>query len=162
MKNNLNTKILWAAGCILLGVVFAAFLGNFISYEKILDTNNTEAKENKTLSAAVIETLPGGKTISKYFYYLRDLNQKPKISAEAYLVGDLNTGEVILSKNQDKSFPIASVSKLMTALVASEINQKEETATKVTRTALATYGSNGNFRTGEIIKIKDLLYPLLL
>jgi len=76
-------------------------------------------------------------------------------------VGDLNTGEVILAKNQDEKFPIASVSKLMTALVAKEIASPLET-TQITKRAIATYGKNGGFKAGEIIKVNDLIYPLLL
>ena len=100
-------------------------------------------------------------TASQYFYINKDPNIQPKISAKAYLVGDLNTGEVILSKNQDQKFPIASVSKLMTALVAKEISTTEET-TQITKVALTTEGKNGELKIGQKLKITDLLYPLLL
>ncbi len=98
---------------------------------------------------------------SKYFYVNKNLNEQLKVSALAYLVGDLNTGEVILSKNQEEKHPIASISKLMTALVAKEIANPTETA-KVSKTALATNGTNGELRLGEKMKISELLYPLLL
>jgi D-alanyl-D-alanine carboxypeptidase len=97
----------------------------------------------------------------KYSYFIRDLELKPKISAESFIVGDLDTGEIILLKNQDNTYPIASLSKLMTALVATELNGKDETA-KVSRGALATEGRNGNFWAGEEIKVSDILYPLLM
>jgi D-alanyl-D-alanine carboxypeptidase/poly-gamma-glutamate capsule biosynthesis protein CapA/YwtB (metallophosphatase superfamily) len=100
----------------------------------------------------------------KYFYFNRasqESMKKLKISAESYIVGDLNTGEIILAKNAEKKLPIASVSKLMTALVTSEIKEDTDIA-KVSKTALATYGENGNFKLGEKIKTGDLLYPLLL
>ena len=101
------------------------------------------------------------KTKSQYFYVNKDTNGQPKVSAQSFLVGDLNTGEVILAKNQDKKFPIASVSKLMTALVAKEITNPNDIA-QVSKTALATYGKNGELKLGEKIKIADLIYPLLL
>jgi poly-gamma-glutamate synthesis protein (capsule biosynthesis protein) len=97
----------------------------------------------------------------QYFYVNKDINGQPKVSAVAYLVGDLNTGEVILAKNQDQKFPIASITKLMTALVTEEINAPGDTTT-IGKTALATEGQNGELKLGEKIKIADLIYPLLL
>ena len=99
-------------------------------------------------------------TAPQYFYVNKTSGQ-PSVSAKAFLVGDLNTGEVILAKNQDQKFPIASVSKLMTALVASELQNPGDTA-QVSRAALATEGKNGELHLGQKITILDLLYPLLL
>ncbi len=98
---------------------------------------------------------------SQYFYVNKDTNGAPNISAKAFLIGDLNTGEVIISKNQDQKFPIASVSKLMTALVANLIMTPDDTAI-VGKTALTTAGTNGELKLGQKIKTSDLLYPLLL
>lgn len=103
----------------------------------------------------------GAENAPNYFYVNKDTSPELKVSAASYLVGDLNTGEVILSKNQDEKFPIASISKLMTALVAAEIASPDDTA-QVSKTALATYGKNGELKLGQKIKISDLLYPLLL
>ncbi|MDQ3076014.1 MAG: CapA family protein [bacterium] len=100
----------------------------------------------------------------KYFYFNKSAKEsikRIKISAESYIVGDLNTGEIILAKNAEKQFPIASVSKLMTAVVTDEIGKKEDIA-KVSKRALATYGENGNFRVGEKIATSELVYPLLM
>lgn len=119
--------------------------------------------------AAIIQLIPADNaTVAakeeskpKYYYTAKQVADLPKITAEAFLVGDLNTGEVILSKNQDSKFPIASTSKLMTALVAKTLSAPNET-TVITQKALATEGKNGGLRAGERIKVTDLLYPLLL
>ncbi len=95
------------------------------------------------------------------YYINRDFDNTLEVSAEAYLVGDLHTGEVIISKNGNVAYPIASVSKLMTALVAENLPTEEKTAV-VSKNALSTYGQNGNLRAGEKIALGDLLYPLLL
>ncbi|TSC77684.1 MAG: poly-gamma-glutamate synthesis protein (capsule biosynthesis protein) [Parcubacteria group bacterium Gr01-1014_24] len=97
----------------------------------------------------------------QYFYSNKDVNRQLQVSAQAYLVGDLNTGEIILSKNQDQKFPIASISKLMTALVASEITKSDDLA-KISKKAINTPGKNGNLTIGGKIKIMDLVYSLLL
>src|SRR3989344_5157800 len=45
----------------------------------------------------------------------------PPIGAKAFLVTDLSSGETILEKRAEEKFPIASLTKLMTAVVAHEV-----------------------------------------
>lgn len=85
----------------------------------------------------------------------------PQVSSKAYLVADLNTGEIIASENRDVVYPIASLSKLMTALVSLEtVNQYSEAL--VSWSAVSTYGKQGGLLSGERVAVGDLLYPLLL
>lgn len=93
-------------------------------------------------------------------YHLKDKNLLPHTGALAYVVGDADTGEIIIEKNSDTVSPIASVTKLMTALTSLE-NLDQSDITKVSRRAAETLGHSG-LSTGENIKISDLLYPLLL
>ncbi len=147
--------ILWTAFSIIIGIFVAS------SLLSILTTGNIFQSKNNT--ASVVQLIPAelSATKAQYFYVNKDINGGPKISAKAYLVGDLNTGEVILSKNQDQKFPLASVSKLMTALVATEVTNVDDIV-QVSKKALSTNGTNGELRLGEKIKTADLLYPLLL
>lgn len=149
MKKFLNIKILWAIFSVVVGISLAHATFSFL-----------DEKEIKNNQASVVQLVAPEKK-SQYFYVNKDTNGGPKVSAKAFLVGDLNTGEVILAKNQDQQFPIASISKLMTALVAKTIATENE-ITQVNKQALATHGTNGELRLGEKIKILDLLYPLLL
>ncbi len=57
----------------------------------------------------------------------RYLNQ-PSVSARAALVMDANTGEVLYSKNTNAALPIASITKLMTAVVTADahLNMSED------------------------------------
>src|SRR3989344_5936069 len=148
----------WGVFSVLVGVVIVAGTPSLLKYAH-LPTHS----ENKNNIATAIHVAPGSKDSEKeqYFYVNKDLTGEPRVSAKAYLVGDLNTGEVLISKNQDKGFPIASTSKIMTALVAKEIGTEEQVGT-ISKSALATYGTNGEFRLGEKIKTLDLVYPLLL
>ncbi len=95
------------------------------------------------------------------YLYVNKKSEDLKIGATAYLVGDLNTGEIILSKNKDERLPIASISKLMTALIANLLSNPDDIA-QVSKKALNTKGTNGELKLGEKIKTSDLLYPLLL
>jgi serine-type D-Ala-D-Ala carboxypeptidase (penicillin-binding protein 5/6) len=93
---------------------------------------------------------------------LYNVKGKPAyINGDAYLVGDVDTGEIILAKESEEVYPIASVSKLTTALVAIDHFTSKQEVT-VTKSALATYGPSGGLRVGEKVKALDLLYPLLL
>lgn len=93
-------------------------------------------------------------------YVSSDGTIKPNVSAEAYIVADVETGEIILQKNKDKAFAIASTSKLMTAVVSVETQNQFEYAT-VSKTAVNTYGFSG-YVPGEKIELSNLLNPLLL
>ena len=54
--------------------------------------------------------------------------KKPSLSAEGYLAADIQTGEIILEKNKSKQFPMASITKLMTALVSLETIDQSQVA----------------------------------
>lgn len=84
------------------------------------------------------------------------------ISAEAYLVKNLDTGQVYSSYNNRRVFPIASLSKLVTAVIATE-NIPANTKITITQEMLDSgYGEAGNLKVGEIFTVSELLYPLLL
>ncbi len=84
------------------------------------------------------------------------------ISAEAYLVKNLDTGQVYSSYNNRRVFPIASLSKLVTAVVAMK-NIPANTKITITQEMLDSgYGEAGKMSAGEIFTVPELLYPLLL
>jgi D-alanyl-D-alanine carboxypeptidase len=68
---------------------------------------------------------------------------------------------VIIEKNSDTVYPIASISKLMTAVVARELMDMQTVAI-VSRDASRTYGAQGGLALGEKIRLRDLLFPLLM
>jgi D-alanyl-D-alanine carboxypeptidase/poly-gamma-glutamate capsule biosynthesis protein CapA/YwtB (metallophosphatase superfamily) len=148
-------KIFW--GIFTIAVLFTSgfFLKDKI-YQRVFSFDDIKADLGATPLSQVEE--------QKYFYFNKDpisLKKNLKVSSASYLVGDLDTGEIILKKNEGELLPIASVSKLMTALVSGEL-VKEDDVANVSKSAVATYGGNGNLYAGEKIKTRDLLYPLLL
>jgi D-alanyl-D-alanine carboxypeptidase len=94
-------------------------------------------------------------------YRISDKAPVPYLTAKAYLVGDIESGDIILSRNENKVMPIASISKLMTAIVGDEV-MGLSTELKVTSEALETYGKQGRLRNGEVYTVSEMLYPLLL
>ena len=83
----------------------------------------------------------------------------PPLAAEAYLVADLDTGDVYAEKNAGEQRPIASVTKLMTALVANELISFEQS---IPVENVALKAASGNATTTERFLVGDLLFPLLL
>jgi poly-gamma-glutamate synthesis protein (capsule biosynthesis protein) len=164
---SLNSKVKSASrliSVVLIGIFFASLGFLFVKnnqYQKI-------AQENQKMESATVtfaNTLAPTTITSSNSYFAKDGtdigNKKPRVSAQAYLVGDLDTGQTILEKNQDEKFPIASVSKLMTALIMEETDSKDDTVTISTQ-ALATEGKNGNLHVNQKLTVGNILYPLLL
>ena len=84
-------------------------------------------------------------------------DQFPQVSleAKAAYVYDLRTGEVLFSKNEDKRLPLASLTKIMSALVARDISP-DYGIVAVGEEALENDGDSGLFRD-EKWALKDLL-----
>ena len=79
----------------------------------------------------------------------------------SYIVMDYNTGKVFESKNKDLIRSVASISKVMTAIVAIE-NSSLDTYVEVNDDILKAYGSSIYLQIGEIVSLEDLLYGLML
>ncbi len=86
----------------------------------------------------------------------------PEMSAESYAVVDAVTGEVLFSENADKRLPIASITKMMTALVVVESVSDLSATVTVDAESCGIEGSSVNLFKGERISVSDLLYALML
>jgi D-alanyl-D-alanine endopeptidase (penicillin-binding protein 7) len=86
----------------------------------------------------------------------------PKTSAKAFIVADINTGTVYAEKAADAIYPIASVSKLLTALVANETIHFDRTLTVNGDDRAQTDGTPGSIFKGDTFTVGELLYPLLM
>ncbi|MEX2514658.1 MAG: L,D-transpeptidase family protein [Candidatus Paceibacterota bacterium] len=85
----------------------------------------------------------------------------PPVSAQAYIIADIDTGEVIAHKRSRRSLAIASITKLMTAVVARENNRSSDPV-YISPNAAATYGNSGGLSAGEAFGLSTLYLPLLL
>ncbi|MEK7142444.1 MAG: L,D-transpeptidase family protein [Patescibacteria group bacterium] len=93
---------------------------------------------------------------------LNDNPQKPTLSSKNYLVADINTGDIILSKDESKQLPIASITKLVTALISLETIDQAKTIF-VPKDATTRNGTGKkDLSEGEVISTGSLIYPLLL
>ncbi|RJQ36919.1 D-alanyl-D-alanine carboxypeptidase [Candidatus Microgenomates bacterium] len=86
--------------------------------------------------------------------------KEPIISAKSALIYDLRTNEALFSKNIDERLPMASLTKVMTAIIALE-NKKDDDKYIVSKNALVGENSMG-LSSGERLTLEDLLYGLIL
>ena len=89
-----------------------------------------------------------------------DLPAKPSIKASALYLIDLKSGRVLLEKNATRRLPPASLTKIMTALVALEAASLQEVV-KIDRRALVHHSAH-KFRPGEEFLLRDLLTAMLV
>jgi serine-type D-Ala-D-Ala carboxypeptidase (penicillin-binding protein 5/6) len=85
----------------------------------------------------------------------------PSVDARAYLVEDGRNGDVLLAHNEARQVPIASLTKMMTVLLALERAQLTDEVT-VTPHAAAVGESSVNLRAGERLTVRDLVEACLI
>lgn len=85
----------------------------------------------------------------------------PGVYAKAYIALDPTTSYPLIEKNADMRVPIASTTKIMTALVALDSYPLDRIIT-VPQEAAAIEGSDVQLLTNETMSVKDLLYSLLV
>jgi D-alanyl-D-alanine carboxypeptidase (penicillin-binding protein 5/6) len=78
------------------------------------------------------------------------------------LLFDIDTGRVLWRRHPDRVLPIASLTKMMTALVVVD-RLRDRHRAKITKEALAYSGSGvGLLPRGKLVPVRTLLYGLLL
>ena len=82
-------------------------------------------------------------------------------TAYSYVLMDEVTGRVLKGKNIDSPKLIASITKIMTCILAIEANKLDDIVV-VNESVLSSYGSGIYISVGEEIKLIDLLYGLML
>lgn len=83
------------------------------------------------------------------------------ISASSVIAMDTQNGRILYGYNMDEKKLIASITKIMTAIVTIEYGNLDEEIT-VGEEVLEAYGSAIYIEVGEKITLKDLLYGLML
>lgn len=92
--------------------------------------------------------------------------EEPPIDAAGAILADLDTGSVLFEKSPGTARPIASLTKIMTALVVLRTTRLDDVVT-VDERAVFHHGDYGatsvlGLTPGERISVEDLLYALLL
>ena len=147
MKNYLRAAILISVAILIVTVLPTLFDGG----QKILTTTQIEVPENssKTLS------------VQKYVYPpVSHGFTAPVFSARSVLIKDLTTDTLLFQKDANVSLPMASTTKIMTALVATGYFQPNSVL--IASSSASIGGAKIGLSYGEQLNFRSLLYGMLL
>lgn len=148
------------------GIVFTVFIFFVVLFGIYLYANS--GSEEKNIFSPIPEVFKNfGSTASSASFFTPQTTpivsnvKKPDIQAKGALSYDLTSDKLIYAKNIDKKLPIASLTKVMTALIALE--EKSETdILEVTKNAASVGENSMGLTKGEKLTVKELLYGLFL
>jgi len=107
------------------------------------------------VASALLSTNPN-------FLPIRDWEiEEPEIEAKSAIVFNMEKNRVLYEKEVDRILPIASLTKLMTALIVLENIELDE-ITIISEEAVKAYGETGELVVKEKISIRNLLHALLM
>lgn len=87
--------------------------------------------------------------------------KQPSVKANAAILLDAKTGEVLFAHNIHKHYAPASTTKIMTAILAIESGRLDE-KTQVSLKAAGTGGSSMHLFAGQIITLRELVTGLMM
>lgn len=88
-------------------------------------------------------------------------SKEPKLNAKIGLIFDRASKTILYEKNGQKQVPMASTTKIMTAIVVLENSDLTDIVT-IDKKAAGTGGSRLGLKTNDKITVHDLLYGLML
>lgn len=91
----------------------------------------------------------------------RALNKQIDVSAHAATLYEPTTKQFLFTKNADVRLPMASTTKIMTAIVALENANLSDLVT-IDERAVGIEGSSAYLKIGDTLSIEELLYALML
>lgn len=123
------------------------------------DTSGQVKSAETSLSSQSIPILDSGnllltpKKIKKF--------HEANIYAKSYILYDINSGYILSQKNANIQLPIASTTKILTAIIVLENYHLNDTVV-ISKNAASQIGSEVMLKSGEKITIESLLYALLI
>ena len=101
---------------------------------------------------------------SNGFPFLKNNIRGLELTANSFLsifVASTGNEKVLIEKNKDRQLPIASITKLIVALIASE-RYKSDDVISISENSLKDKGLSGIYKTGDRLLFSDALRALLL
>lgn len=137
-----NKKVISVMICLFVTLILSI---NNMCYANINDNEIIDINETKKQAI---------ETVSKNIENL-------KLNSRIGLIFDRNSKRILYEKNGLKQVPMASTTKIMTAIVVLENSELNDVVT-ISKKAAGTGGSRLGLRTNDKITVHDLLYGLML
>ena len=90
------------------------------------------------------------------------LKEESITSAKSMIVIERDSGRVLYSHNQEEKLPMASTTKIITAIFAIEKNDDLDKSVSIPKEAVGIEGTSIGLKEGEHLTIRELLYGLML
>jgi len=127
-----------------------------------ISLKDEDAKAIYELTEINMPVLVIDKERDSYKYDTKKIADFPELSAKSYLVADLDSGYVFSEKDSKSQLPLASITKLMTAIVVAE-NVDLKKSIWISKEMLDSgYGSTKGLEAGKSFRVVQLFYPLLI
>lgn len=108
------------------------------------------------------EDSPGLSPLQRnYQFDFSTMQDGPRLNTKSAILVDYETGQVLCAKNCDAVRPIASISKLVTAMVLLDHGIDLQTTAKITKED-ASQSSRSRLRVGYELTLYDLLHSALM
>ena len=91
----------------------------------------------------------------------QESSSQPSVSARSAVLADGESGNIVWSKNADERLPMASTTKIMTAIVAIE-NCELSSDVEIPPEACGVEGSSIYLKPGEHLTLEELLFAMML
>ena len=110
----------------------------------------------------ILAAIFGSILLVKTFGVAYSETDKYKTTAESMVLMEANSGRIIASKDPDKKLPMASLTKIITAIVAINNTEDLDKKIEIPKEAQGIEGSSIYLRFGEHLSMRELLYGLML
>ena len=133
-----------------------------VSYSLFASGEDGRTAFKSRLGEPLIRTKQTASSLDAFSYLSRNREiPDPTLSAASSLVWDSTTSKPLWEQNSAERRPIASITKLVTAAVVSNMSKMDEPVV-VSDLAIETQGESGNLHPGEALTVDALLQALLL
>jgi len=160
MEANKKLLLLWSLCIALIIIALISKLSDYVNKEKEINISESQPKEEviQTSESFYSDEATSDKTDQKK--KTATTTPESPVSARAYLVGNVDSGEIYLIRKPDLVLPVASMSKLITAIES--IDQFSLSREITINKDNLNVPDGHKFTPGEIFTVEELLQPLLL
>lgn len=99
--------------------------------------------------------------LMSFFVYPKEKAEAFSINSEAYAVLECSTNRLLYSKNKDEKLPMASTTKVMTAILALEKGNLNDVV-NIKKEYTGIEGTSIYLKEGEKLTLEDLLHGMML
>ncbi len=139
-------------------LIFFLVVFTFSPFIKVSSSNNFSSTERAVLIEHLKLLI---EKIIDFRWQLQKTDVQKELSATSYSIIDVSNDSVILSKNSENIYPLASITKLMCGVVTLE-NIELDQKIVLTSKMLAPYGYSPAIHLGKTISAKNLLKAALI